>query len=346
MRYGIIPTRVAERFALWFGRVPVPIADCLLPLVQTRALMASVRLGIIDALAAGDTSAADVAARCRLDADAVDMVLRVLASARYVTARRGRYALSSLGRLTLVDGAPESARSYVLFNYVQWEFIEKLEEVIRTGHGIEFHSSMKGTHAWEWYQAAMVNLSRIAAPVLARLVPVKAGARTLVDVGGSHGLLGAAICTRHPPMRSIVIELPAAIDEARAAAAGAGAIVEHRAADVLRDPIPAPADVVLLANIVHHFSRDEAIGVMTRARAAMSARATIAIWDFDRPKADATPELAADASALYFRLTSTSQVVPGEEYAAWLRAAGFGDVRVKRSPLAPVQVLVTGRKRT
>ncbi len=42
------------------------------------------------------------------------------------------------------------------------------------------------------------------------------------------------------------------------------------------------------------------------------------------------------------RLTSTSQVVPGDEYAAWLREAGFRDVRLRRSVHAPFQVLAVG----
>ena len=61
MRYGIIPTRLVERLALWLGRIPVGIADSLLPLLQTRSLMAAVRLGIVDAIGANEMSAADIA---------------------------------------------------------------------------------------------------------------------------------------------------------------------------------------------------------------------------------------------------------------------------------------------
>jgi hypothetical protein len=84
--------------------------------------------------------------------------------------------------------------------------------------------------------------------------------------------------------------------------------------------------------------------VLRKVRDAVSVGGTVAIWDFDRPTSDAPPELAADASALYFRLTSTSQVVPGDEYGAWLREAGFRAVRLKRSVLAPFQVLAIGSK--
>lgn len=352
MRYGMIPTRLAERLAFWFGRVPVGVADSLLPLVQTRSLMAAVRLGVADAIGTGAMSAADVAHSCKLEASAVDMLLRVLVSFGYVAVSRGPsrklalYRLSPLGRRVLLPGSPLEARGYLMWNFVQWNLLEHLEELLRTGRGLDLHETLQGEQNWQWYQQAMLDLSRVAAPILARLVPVRSGAERLLDIGGSHGLLGAAICRRHPPMRSIVLDLPATIEQARAIAhqVGLDDVVEHRACNVLTDELPAQADVILLGNVLHHFTKDDAIRVLQKARAAMRPGATIAVWDFDRPSLDAPPELAADASALYFRLTSTSQVVPGDEYAAWLREAGFGRVRLKRSLMAPIQVLALGAK--
>ncbi len=278
------------------------------------------------------------------------MLLRVLVSAGYVSLARTSgdgtvsYCLSPLGRRTLLPGSAVEARGYLMWNFVQWDLIEHLGDLVRTGNGLDLHQTLCGEQMWQWYQNAMVDVSRVAAPILARMVPVRAGARLLLDVGGSHGLLGAAICRKHPPMRSIVLDLPVAIEQARAAGRRAGTedVVEHRAGNVLHDDLPVDLDVVLLANVIDHFTKDEAIGVLQKARSAMKPRGTIAVWDFDRPSAGARPELAADASALYFRLTSASQVVSGEEYAAWLREAGFSGVALKRSVLAAVQVLAVG----
>lgn len=352
MRYGIIPTRLVERLALWLGRIPVGIADSLLPLLQTRSLMAAVRLGIVDAIGNNEVSAAAIAQSRSLDPGAVEMLLRVLVSAGYVSMAHSSakkpalYRLSSLGRRTLLPGSPVEARGYVMWNFVQWDLIVNLEELLRTGRGLDLHEALRGEQEWQWYQDAMLDLSRVAAPILARLVPVRHGARQLLDIGGSHGLLGAAICRKHPPMRSIVLDLPVAIEQARATAhrAGVDDVVEHHAGNVLAGDLPANADVVLLANVIHHFTRDDAIRVLQKARTAMKPGGTIAVWDYDRPAHDAPPELAADASSLYFRLTSTSQVVPGDEYAAWLREAGFTGVGLKRSVMAPVQVLALGTK--
>jgi len=348
----MIPTRLAERIAVWFGRVPLGIGDALLPLIQTRSLMAAVELGIADAIGTRKWTAVDLAGSCNLDAAVVEMLLRVLASSGYVSVSRGSsqkvslYRLSTIGRRTLLPGSPLEARGYLMWNFEQWHLLEGLEELLRTGRGLDLHRKLHGKEKWERYQRAMLDLSRIAAPILARLVPVRPGSGYLLDIGGSHGLLGAAICQRHPPMRSIVLDLGVAIQQAREVAHSAGVddVVEHRAGNVLTDELPAEMDVVLLSNIIHHFTPDEAIRVLQKTRRAMKHSGTVAIWDFDRPAPDAPPELAADACALYFRLTSASQCVSGETYATWLRQAGFRGVRLKRPLLTPVQVLAVGIK--
>jgi hypothetical protein len=89
MRYGMIPTRLAERLAVWFGCVPVGVADVFSPLVQTRSLMAAVQFGIADAIGTRKVSAVDVARSCNLDETALDMLLRVLVASGYLSASNG-----------------------------------------------------------------------------------------------------------------------------------------------------------------------------------------------------------------------------------------------------------------
>src|SRR5207237_7259441 len=118
----------------------------------------------------------------------------------------------------------------VLWNYWQWEPVARLDEMGRTGRGIDLHETMTDPAAWANYQRAMMEVARFSAPIVADRVPVKAGARHLLDIAGSHGLFGAAICRKHPPMKSTVLDLPVAIDHARelARAEKIDDVVEHR----------------------------------------------------------------------------------------------------------------------
>jgi 2-polyprenyl-3-methyl-5-hydroxy-6-metoxy-1,4-benzoquinol methylase len=245
----------------------------------------------------------------------------------------------------MVSGAPRELTGFVQWNYTQWEFAEHLETLLRTGQGIAFHSTLNDPEAWGYYQKGMLESARFDAPVLARHVPVRKGATRLLDVGGSHGLMGATLCRKHPPMRAMVLDLPAAIPHARMLAKeeGIADIVEHRSGDLMVDEFGEGWDVVLLSNILHHFQPDRIASILARAHAALVDDGTVAIWEIERPRREARPS-EGDGVALFFRLTSTAAAYSGDEYVEWLRAAGFTRQRIVRPRLSPGYVLVHARK--
>ena len=345
MKYGVIPSNMLERLALWMGKVPVPLLDSLFSIMKTRSIMAGVRLGIFEALRDGPLAARDVAARCRLDPECTELLLRLLVGVEYLELHGEQFALNDLSQRTLIAGAEQELIGYVLWNYWQWEMVAGLDDLIRTGRGIDFHETMTDPEAWANYQRAMKEVARFSAPLVADRVPVKGGARRLLDIAGSHGLFGAAICRKHPPMKSTVLDLPAAIEHARelARAEKIDDVVEHRAGDLLADDYGKDNDVVLLSNILHHFNEATNIAILRRAFDSLTAAGTVAIWEIEAPEKDASPT-SGDGAALFFRLTSNARCYHGSEYERWLQQVGFKEVRTSRPALSPGSVLVTGRR--
>ncbi|MFN8060917.1 MAG: class I SAM-dependent methyltransferase [Vicinamibacterales bacterium] len=342
MKYGAIPSNWLERLALWTGQVPIPLLDCLFSLMKARALMAGVKLGIFEALREGPRAADDVALELKLDGACVDQLLRGLALMDYVAQKGERYELTALAKRTLVSGAAQELTGFVMWNFTQWEMIESLESLLQTGQGVDFHATMREPEQWGHYQQAMLELARLSAPLVARLVPVPTGARRLLDLGGGHGLFGAAICERHRPMTSTVLDLPAALPHGRrlAAAEGISDIVEHREADILTDDLGSHYDVALLSNILHHFRPSEIERILQRTGAALRSGATVAIWESEAPKKGSKVHFG-DGVSLFFRLTSTAGAYHGDQYTAWLAAAGFSRIRARRPLSSPGDVLVT-----
>ncbi len=347
MRYGIRPEGAFERLALLIDAVPVPAIDVLVPLLKARAIMAGVRLGIFKTLAAGPRSPEELAAELGLDGECLRLLLRVLVSSQYLRRSGERFELTSRAAQGLLPSGSAELSGYVEFNYVQWDWIAELEQTLCTGRGVDFHRRLPQTSpAWASYQRAMLELARPVAHTIAVRVPVRQGARRLLDLGGSHGLIGAALCRANPPLRSTVLELPPAVFHARqlAVAEGITDVVEHRAGDALCSEYGSDYDVVLLCNLLHYFSAEQAGVLLARAVQALDRGGTIAIWGTELPSGDAKPELASDALALYFRITSSA---PGLGTAALERklvALGCEATRVVRSIRAPGHVLLHARR--
>jgi hypothetical protein len=345
MKYGVIPSNAVERLALWMGKVPVPMLDALFSIMKARTLMAAVRFGVFETLRDAPLTAVEVAARCHLDADCTELLLRVLVISDYLEYHGNRFVLSALARKTMIAGAEHELFGYLLWNYSQWEMMGHLDDLLLTGRGIDFHETLTDADAWANYQRAMMEVARFSAPLVAARVPVKAGARRLLDIAGSHGLFGAAICRKHPPMTSTVLDLPIAIEHARELARQEKIddIVEHRAGDILVADYGSDNDVALLSNILHHFDEEANLRILGRAFDSLTAQGTVAIWEIEAPERDSKPT-HGDGAALYFRLTSTARCYHGSEYAGWLERVGFTGVRVTRPALSPGSVLITGRR--
>jgi SAM-dependent methyltransferase len=344
MRYGTIPKGLKERLAIVLGVVPYPMLDVLVAPMQARALIAAERAGIFKALGEQQASTPALAKKLTLDESCLDLVLRLVLSMGYVQRRGPAWSLSRLGRKHFGAGAPRPFGDFVAFGAPQWDWISRLDDVLRTGQGVEIHRSLKAPD-WNLYQRAMAEGARDFAAFVARELPVPVGARLCLDVAGSHGLVGAALCRAHPGLQSIVLERREAIPEARtlAEAAGVADVVSFRECDLLKDEYGEAADVVVLANILHHFSPVVNREILTRARRALKPGGSIGIFDIEAPRPEAPPEAAGDAAALFFRITSNSACFTGDDYIRWLTEAGFSDPRAVRSLRLPSRLLVVAR---
>jgi len=344
MNFGPIPETFLERVAVRLGLAPIPMIDFLFGPLKARMIMAGVSLGIFEALRGHPRTALDLATHLQLDRDALDLLLRGLAHVKYLQQKQSAYELSPLARRSMLDDSPRSLTGYARWNEIQWRFLEQLEDLVRTGKGVDFHWSLSDQEDWNHYQHAMLEAARFDAGTLVNLVPVPKGATRLLDLGGSHGLLGATICRRYPPMRSTVVDLPQAIEHGRALARKTGHldVVDFRAGDLLSDPLE-ESDTVLLSNVLHHFTPGQAKSLLSRVHRVLRPPGTIAIWEIEGAHSDDKAS-HGDIVSLFFRLTSTSQACHGTRYANQLRETGYSAIRVLRPKFAPGRVLVLAER--
>lgn len=337
MKIGAIPESLIERLALGLDLVPRPLVETLPTLLMTRSLMAAARFGVPQALAGGPLKAEEVAARCGTDPRATRVLLDTLVSLGYVSEG---YELTDDGRRWLLP-----LQGSLLYRYLEWDWIARLDDFVRTGRGLDIHGEMT-PEQWSLYQGGMADVARLGTPEQARRIPVPKGARDLLDIGGSHGLLSAALCRRHPGLRAVVLDLPEAVEHAAPVLEKEGMEdrVIHRPGNVLKEDLGTGAwDVVLLSNLAHHF--DDATNRELAKRIGRSLRpgGVFAIVEIYRRESPTEGGQIGALCDLYFALTSQSGTWSFQEMAAWQREAGLRPrkpVRLRRSPGFGIQIAV------
>jgi 2-polyprenyl-3-methyl-5-hydroxy-6-metoxy-1,4-benzoquinol methylase len=327
---------------------PWPLVHTQMAFTLARVIMAATALGLFEALEQKPLPAEELARRCNTDPAATEKLLFALVASRYVKAHDGGYALTPISRKWLRRDSQHCLADKLLLQFAEWDWIERSEEYVRTGKPIELHDTLE-PEQWPAYQRGMRALAASLAPELVRRLPVPKGARDMLDIGGSHGLYSVSLCRRSRELRAVVLDLPEAIKHAAPllAAEDMGERVVHRAGNALSEDLGSETyDLVIAAQIVHHFSEAENRDLAKRVARSLRPGGAYAIIDAFRAR---DPRAAGEFPALlefYFALTSQSGTWAPEEMAGWQRDAGLKPRRPIRSRTAPgvgMQVAVSPR---
>jgi SAM-dependent methyltransferase len=242
-----------------------------------------------------------------------------------------------LSRKWLTRESPHCLADKMLLQFDEWDWMERSEEYVRTGHPMEIHDTLPADR-WLAYQRGMRAMASVVAPELARRLPVPKSADDMLDIGGSHGYYSVVLCRRHDSLRAVVLDLPQAVEHAASllAAENMGDRVMHRAGDALTDELGSETyDLVIASQLVHHFNEQQNRALADRVAQALRPGGMYAIIDAFRP---GSPRQAGQFGALlefYFALTSQSGTWTPEEMAAWQRDAGLRPRRPLRFRTAP-----------
>ncbi len=346
MKYGLIPQSTQEEVALKQAPHIQVMMDPFLSIVTARAVMAFVQLGIPNALGKSAKTVADLADELCLREDGLSYLLKVLTAAGYVKARKEKYELTPISRATLLEESPARLDAWVLHNKIHWRVLQSLEETLSKDGVRDLRHHLDSSEEWKIYQQAMMQTARPVAKAVAELLPVPGNREYLLDIGGSHGLYGAAICRRFPPMKSRVIDLPEAIEHARVLTEEEGIdnLVEFEAGDILEIDLGEKiCDVVFMGNLVHHLDEEMLPAVLNKVFKALRPGGVIALWDMAPPKDQQIPDLITEGFSLLFYLSSASACRSTESYLTGLVEAGFADEKISHGP-SPMHLLISARK--
>jgi SAM-dependent methyltransferase len=317
---------------------------------EARAIQTALKLGLFEALHHGERDADSLAAAMNCDPRATMLLANAMVALRLLHKSAGRYSLAEVARRLLLESSAEYLGGMILFDEALWATWGNLDHSIRTGlpaRGADMYQS----HPDETTRFIRAMDSLVRARGDAQWTAEKldlSSVRTVADVGGGPGTYLLEFLHRWPHLRGIIFDLPATLEVARTIIEERGGSMRNRLAlrelDYNRDEIPGPLDVIFLSNIIH--SEDEASNAALIAKCfrALGTHGLLVIKDHIMD-----PELISPAAgavfSLFLLLTTRGRDYGFDEVAAWMRAAGFTDIRIETLPSPPfTSAMVLARK--
>jgi hypothetical protein len=171
----------------------------------------------------------------------------------------------------------------------------------------------------------------------------------VLDVGGGNGTTLCALADRHPRLRGTVFETPTVCTLARQriAAAGMSDRIGTHSGNCFTDPFPTPEgglpDCILFMHFLTIWGERSNLELLRKSYAALPPGGSVLVFDGVQSN-DETGPLRAARWSPYFLVLSTGEGMfyTADEYAGWMRQAGFTDVAQIPTPMD--HALIVGRR--
>lgn len=320
--------------------------------IHSQVLLACVRTGLFEQLRDGPLTVARIADQTGLGTRGVEHLLAAATGLGLTERRRGgRFGLGMLGA-AMVDNP--SVRAMLEHHALLYH---DLADPVPLFSGRRHGGALAGL--WPYagasrpgsleaedvaaYTSLMAKSQAMVAEQVLDACPL-GGVRTLLDIGGGSAAFAMAAAARWPDLDITVADLPAVASLARdrIEAAGLSARVRAVAADAATDPLPGGFDAVSLIRIVHDHDDDRALALLSSARRALDSGGLLLVAEpmSDAPGAGA---LIESYFSVYLLAMGSGKPRTSGEIARLLRAAGFRDIRRRRTHLPLVAGVLTAR---
>jgi hypothetical protein len=301
----------------------------------SKALNVAAELGVADLLRDGPRISDELAAACGAHPPTLYRLLRALASVGVFAEGEGRrFALTPLAELLRSD-VPGSMRALArMYGSEQYRAWGDLLDGVRTGEpafdrvfGASFFDYLAGSPgSGAIFNEAMTGWTAQVADAVVAAYEF-AGTRTVLDVGGGHGLLLATILQVYPAMHGVLFERPDVIVGGLPLLEAAG--VADRCGVVGGDffaSVPDGGDVYILAQILHDWDDERCRVILGNCRRAMGPDGKLLVVEQVLPPAN---EAAfAKWLDLHMLVLLAGRERTEAEYRVLLAAAGFALTKV------------------
>ena len=322
------------------------LASQLLELVtaswKSQALYVAAELGIADLLADGPRTCAELATAAGVHPPSLRRLLRALTTIGVCNEdEHDVFGITPLGAQLATDRRL-SLRSWTRWwGTSLWQAWGSLLYSVRTGRSARkmltdmdgFEHLANDPEAAAVFNGALVEVTRLVTDAVLECCDFT-GVRRVVDIGGGHGELLAAILTACPTVSGVLFDLPHAVESARRRFAEAGLLArcELFAGDFF-EYVPAGADVYVVKSVIHDWDDEKCLVLLGNCRKAMGRGGRLLMVEQVLP--DRMEQAAMHQSLVRSDLTMLVAHGAGErtegELLALLESAGLRATRLLRT---------------
>ena len=327
---------------------PAPVIDLIEAFRRSKAMFASVELGVFDELEKGPATAAALAAKLRANAEALERLLDACVGLGLIEKREAQYLNRPIAQAYLCRSSERTLAGYIIYSgKVLFPLWANLADAVREGthrwkqtfnlEGPIFDHFFQNEDAMRTFILGMHGFGVLSSPAVVAAFDLSPFHK-LVDLGGATGHLAIAACERYPELRAVVFDLARVIEAAgpqvnRSAAASR---IELIAGDFFKEPLP-EADLFAAGRILHDWSEDKIRTLLGKIYGRLPKGGGLLIAEKLLDDAKNGPT-AAHMQSLNMLVCTEGKERSLMEYRALLKEAGFAHVegRFTGAPLDAV----------
>jgi hypothetical protein len=300
--------------------------------VLQQTLYAAAKLGLADSLENGLRTASDLAGHLNVNEPALLRAIRFLAGQGvFEEPEPGVFKNNEISHF-LRSGVHSSLRSFVLMRGSNMFFAPFGEILYSIETGLPAREKLCGKNGFEQlsedpemariFDDAMTNLSEWLGPAIAAAYDFGAWG-SLMDVGGGHGMLLAAILRAHPGLHGVLADLPAVVGRAEERGFLAGDLNQRstlRSCDFFQE-VPTGCRAYLMKNVIHDWDDAGALKILINCRRAVPDDGALLLAQWAIPGASSPS--AGQFMDIAMMVLTGGRERDVEEYRELLSRAGF-----------------------
>ncbi len=321
---------------------PSSIFECFTAYQKTAAMQAAVDIGLFSAIAAGQSTVPAIAKACAASQKGVRILCDYWTVHELLQKNGNEYRLTPEAAMFLDRASPAYLGGAMGFlNGPSTKFFGRLTQAVRNG-GCESAGLVETEYdGWIAFAEAMGALMFPAAQAIAALVSPVSG--RVLDVAAGHGLFGIVLAQKNLNVRVVALDWPKVLEVARRNANRMGVSDRHTtiAGDAFTTDLQGPYDLILLTNLLHHFSAEQCIALLKRLRPALRPGGRLVTLEFVPNEDRISPRMSATFALIMLAETASGDAYTFAELEQMLRSAGFANNKMHQPDDSPQQIIVS-----